>query len=278
MLAEGAGPERPEYCRRHEGAQQGSCASEFERRCGRVVRALGHCRVCLHRCRLLAAYLRSAASGTERASALAAGLLERHPVLTRDAVAAEGVPGGFSAVYPVLKAMEEAGRARRGYFVEGLGGAQFALPGAVERLRALRGEEPEDTEVTLAATDPANPYGAVLAWPTPTRPGGHGPRRVAGAHIVLRNGDLLAYLEKGGRSLLTFPPADPAVAAEPDPAEERRRHEHTARALASLVHERRVDRLRLSKVDGEDVGAHPLLEPLRAVGFVDDPRGLVLRG
>ena len=110
-----------------------------------------------------------------RAKALAEQLLARHGVLTRPAVMAEGVAGGFSALYPVLKALEEAGRVRRGYFVAGLGGSQFALPGALDRLRAVREAAADDEGATaaavLAATDPANPYGGVLPWPVPEAAG-----------------------------------------------------------------------------------------------------------
>src|SRR5204863_1242326 len=109
----------------------------------------------------------------------ATALLERYGVVTRVGVAAEDFGGGFSAVYPVLKAMEDAGRARRGYFVEGLGAAQFAVPGAEDRLRALRESPAEPLTLVLAATDPANPYGAVLPWPA------EGPQRAAGAQVVL---------------------------------------------------------------------------------------------
>ena len=124
-------------------------------------------------------------------------LLERYGVLTRDAVRSEGVPGGFSGIYPVLRAMEESGRIRRGYFVAGLGGAQFALPGAVDRLRGMRdgaGDDgSSDPALVLAATDPANAYGLALPWPA------KGPQRVAGAYVVLV--DLVAslYVERGGR-------------------------------------------------------------------------------
>ncbi|MCC6618061.1 MAG: DEAD/DEAH box helicase, partial [Chloroflexi bacterium] len=139
---------------------------------------------------------------TERGHALAVSLLERHGIVTREAVAAEGIAGGYAAVYPVLRAMEEAGRARRGYFVAGLGAAQFALPGAVDRLRAIRDDEP--SVQVLAATDPAQPYGAALEWP-------RGPgderlplQRAAGAHVVLVDGRAALYLERGGRSLLSL--------------------------------------------------------------------------
>ena len=124
---------------------------------------------------------------TRRLHAVAEQLLDRHGVLTRGAVVAERVPGGFAGVYPVLKAMEEAGRCRRGYFVDGLGGAQFAVPGAVDRLRTLTEAPPQPLTQVLAAGDPANPYGAALPWPeraatadgrTGERPG-HRPGRIA---------------------------------------------------------------------------------------------------
>nr|MBA2529243.1 DEAD/DEAH box helicase [Euzebyales bacterium] len=205
---------------------------------------------------------------TARATALAAQLLDRHGVLTRDAVVAEEVPGGFGAVYKVLTAMEESGRCRRGYFVEGLGGAQFALPGAVDRLRAVR--EPDlDADaaapVALAATDPANPYGATLPWiQTSAR---HRPRRVAGAHVVLVAGRLVLYAERGGRSLLTF--SDDTEVLAP-----------AAMALSELVEAGRVQALQLHRIDGADLANgddHPVVTQLRAAGFVDHPRGLVRR-
>jgi ATP-dependent Lhr-like helicase len=201
---------------------------------------------------------------TERAAVLAAQLLDRHGIVTRDAAVAEDVPGGFSAVYQVLKAMEEAGRARRGYFVEGLGGAQFALPGAVDRLRAHR--EPEDAGaaggIVLAAADPANPFGAAIGWPE--HPGSHRPRRAAGARVALVDGELVAYLERGGRTALAFTADEDSLAA-------------AASALAGLVDSRRVSRLMIERVDGEAPATQPLAAALRAVGFVDHPRGLVRR-
>src|SRR5581483_5450455 len=129
---------------------------------------------------------------TERSMRLASVLLDRHGVLTRESVRGEGHAGGFAAVYPVLRAMEEAGRVRRGYFVAGLGGAQFALAGAVDRLRASKpdGEDSEPTALVLAATDPANPYGVALPWPV------KGPQRAAGAYVVLLDGVPSLYLER----------------------------------------------------------------------------------
>ncbi len=137
---------------------------------------------------------------TERLHARAVALLERHGVLTREAVKGEGIEGGFAGMYPVLKALEDAGRVRRGYFVAGLGGAQFAVPGAVDRLRAYR--EPDGKVVVLAATDPANAYGLSLPWPV------KGPQRAAGAYVVLVDGLPSLYLEKGGRSCVALRPFD----------------------------------------------------------------------
>src|SRR5207237_3429195 len=147
---------------------------------------------------LAADLLGAGANPTERLHSEAGVLLQRHGVLTREAVVGEGWPGGFAGLYPVLRAMEEAGRIRRGYFIEGLGGSQFALPGAVDRLRGLR--EPEGRIVALAATDPANPYGVVIPWPESAGR----PARAAGAYVVLESGELKLFLERGGRSLLTF--------------------------------------------------------------------------
>src|SRR5262249_54286368 len=137
-------------------------------------------------------------------------LLARHGVLVREAVAAESIPGGFGTIYPVLKAMEEAGRARRGYFVAGLGAAQVALPGAVDMLRSLRegdgggGQDAPEVAV-LAAADPANPYGATLKWPAASpADSGRGPTRSVGATVILVDGALAAYLARGDRQLLAF--------------------------------------------------------------------------
>ncbi|HUL78031.1 MAG TPA: DEAD/DEAH box helicase [Vicinamibacteria bacterium] len=149
---------------------------------------------------------RRAPSATERAKALAEQLLKRHGVLTRDAVAFEEVPGGFTAVYPVLKALEEAGRIRRGYFVAGLGGLQFADPGALDRLRARREADHDDPQAAvLAAADPANPYGAALAWP---RTEDAHLARAAGPHVVLVDGAVAAVVARGGREVTALLPDD----------------------------------------------------------------------
>ena len=256
----------------------------------------------------------SGAAATMRAHALALTLLERHGIVTRGAVAAERVPGGFAAVYPVLRAMEETGQCRRGYFVEGLGAAQFALPGAVDRMRAMAGDlvtpaapaqaapDPAEWEtpgewdvpaqrephglataadwnqppsrpapavrpVVLAAADPAQPYGAALPWPQ--RPDdsatGHKPGRKAGALVILANGMLTLYVERGGKTLLSWTD-DPALL------------EPCAAALAAAVREGALGRMTVEKTDGETVRDTPLARALQSAGFRPTPRGLRLRG
>ncbi len=210
---------------------------------------------------LVAPLLEPPATGTEIAHAQALQLLERYGVLTREAALGEGVDGGFAAVYPVLKALEERGQVRRGYFVSGLGAAQFAVPGAVDRLRANRDPAEDDTTArVLAATDPAQPFGAALPWPeNPGRPA-----RAAGAYVVLVAGEPVAYLERGGRSLVIFGAAE--------------RHPHWAEALAELVKDGRVRKLEIAKVDGEPAAQSAVADHLRAAGFVESYRGLTLRG
>jgi ATP-dependent Lhr-like helicase len=184
-------------------------------------------------------------------------MLERYGILTREQVLAEGVPGGFSSIYPELSQLETLGHARRGYFVEGLGGAQFALPGAVERLRALRDDDA--SPLVLAAVDPAQPYGAALPWPKK-----QGLRRVAGAYLVLAGGEPVLYLERGGRSLLTVVDgADPRLT----PALE---------ALVEHVRRGAIKRLGLERVDGEPALISPLGPALLELGFQEGPRRLTL--
>jgi ATP-dependent Lhr-like helicase len=220
---------------------------------------------------------------TVRAHALALTLLERHGVLTRGAVASERIPGGFSAVYPVLRAMEEAGQCRRGYFVEGLGAAQFALPGAVDRMRALadrpRAADPgarasiaAERAVVLAAADPAQPYGAALPWPDRSGSGetssSHRPGRKAGALVVLVDGSLVLYVERGGRTLLSWT-EDPELLGP------------SAAALAAAVRDGALGRLSVERADGMTLGSgihgSPLAQALEAAGFRPTPRGLRLR-
>ncbi|MEX1281015.1 MAG: DEAD/DEAH box helicase, partial [Acidimicrobiia bacterium] len=184
-----------------------------------------------------------------RATAWADQLVERHGVVTRSVVAAEGVPGGFSGLYPVLAHLEEIGKLRRGYFVEGLGGAQFAAPGAVDR---LRGRESPGL-LALAATDPANPWGASLSWPeTDVRLA-----RAAGAHVLVADGSLGGYWEAGGRALHLFAELPPAAVAE---------------LLTDVA--RRHRRLELLTVDGRPVADHPLGAALTNAGWRTTPKGL----
>jgi len=215
---------------------------------------------------------RTPPSDTERRAALSRALLERHGVLTREAVAAEGIVGGFSTVYPVLKAMEEAGQVRRGYFVAGLGATQFALAGADDRLRGEReAPEPEAARtLVLAATDPSNPYGAALAWPSSSASDGAArPQRAAGAQVVLRSGELLAWIGRTETNLLTFLPADePARAAAAG---------ELARALARLVETGRRRAVLVGKVDGRDPRETPLAPHLVEAGFLHASRGYLKR-
>jgi ATP-dependent Lhr-like helicase len=216
---------------------------------------------------------RAAPTATEVAHAQAMALLERYGVLTREAALGEGIVGGFAGVYPVLKALEERGAVRRGYFVAGLGAAQFAVPGAVDRLRSARepkradalrgrdgrgGKDPSDV-VVLAATDPAQPYGASLPWP----PTDGRPARAAGALVVLVDGEAAAYIEKGGRSLLTFPSAV-VDGRWPD-------------ALAAVVRTGQRRSFEIAKIDGAPARESGHADSLRAAGFADGYKGLVLR-
>lgn len=218
------------------------------------------------------------ADPTRRAHAAAEALLERHGVVTRGAVVAERVPGGFAAVYKVLARLEEAGRCRRGYFVEGLGAAQFGTSGAVDRLRTFS-EVPPDASpvaVALAATDPASPFGAALPWPerggVDGPPGsaaapGHRPGRKAGAMVVVVDGALTLYVERGGRTLLTW-------------SDDLARLTAAARALAEAAHEGALGRLTVERADGAALlGAAdtPLRAALDSAGFVATPQGLRLR-
>ena len=208
-------------------------------------------------------------------------MLERHGILTRELVLAEGVPGGFAALYPELCRLETLGVARRGYFIEGLGGAQFALAGAVERLRAQRPApatgsaavqgEPAPAALVLAATDPAQPYGAALPWPRQEPRGdaatrSHSPARVPGALVVLLAGEPALYLERGGRALrVLFGDAkDPRLPV----------------ALGALAEHARagrfVGRIGLERVDGEPVLGSRWEAALEEVGFRVGPRRLTL--
>jgi len=209
---------------------------------------------------------------TVRGVATAELLLERYGVVTRGAVVSEGIRGGFSLAYRVLARFEETGRARRGYFVEGLGAAQFATGATIDRLRSFAREPDSERPphvVTLAATDPANPYGAALPWPAaPVRDGddekkGHRPGRKAGALVILVDGSLALYVERGGKTMLTFDLPQRALPA-------------AAASLAGTIR-RSLGKLRVERVDGEFVIGTPLGDALVAAGFSTTPQGLRLR-
>jgi ATP-dependent Lhr-like helicase len=208
------------------------------------------------------------AGATESLHALALALLDRHGVLTREAVMGENVEGGFAAVYPVLRALEEAGRIRRGYFVDGLGAAQFALAGAIDRLRAAREPDAERPRVDLlAAADPAQPYGSALPWPRRGDDDRRPFQRAAGAYVALVDGSAVLYVERGGKGLATFPAAD-------DPE----RAGLALAALGGLLGDGRLRELVLSRVDGAALGPeHPWRARLVEAGFVPAYRGMALR-
>ncbi|MEV0332878.1 DEAD/DEAH box helicase [Nocardia sp. NPDC050717] len=204
---------------------------------------------------------------TLRAHATADQLLERYGVLTRGSVQNEGVPGGFALMYRVLTEFEDRGRCRRGYFVDTLGGAQFSTTDTVDRLRSFdtdRGAAEPGAALAMAACDPANPYGAALPWPKGDAEGGHRPGRKAGALVVLVGGELVLYVERGGKTLLSFT-EDPGL------------RRTAAVALAGLVHDRRVDSLVIDKANGESVHGNTFADVLVEAGFSMTPRGLRLR-
>ncbi len=220
-------------------------------------------------------------TATERSHALAMQLLHRYGVLLREHVAAENLPGGFSAVYDVLKALEESGRIRRGYFVGGLGATQFALPAAIDLLRQLRTEPPAEKPefVQLAATDPANPYGSVLRWPelpVMDEDAESAPRvltRAVYAEVILRNGELVAWLRRGNPNLLVFLPAE-----EPERSQ-------AAAGLAHFLFARGQERMKLSShegvlittINGQPVAAHFMARFLMDAGFHPGPLGMHMR-
>ena len=220
------------------------------------------------------------ASPTEWSTATAQQLLSRYGVLTREVAGSEGIYGGFSAVYNALKALEDAGRIRRGYFVSGVGATQFALPAALDLMRSLR-EPPDEPElVVLAASDPANPYGTMLKWPgrdnqsseigalhvsapqTETR----GPTRTVGAQLVLINGTLAAYLSRGARQILVYLP------------EEEPQRSTIGRPLAAhLITMARTEGFLIGEINGVDAAAHPFAPYLVEAGFIPSARGYMVR-
>ncbi|MEV5380628.1 ATP-dependent helicase [Streptomyces nondiastaticus] len=232
---------------------------------------------------------------THRAHALARTLLDRHGVVTRGAVAAEGLEGGFSAAYRVLSVFEESGQARRGYVVEGLGAAQFAMDGAVDRLRAAStardraagapAEAPgapweapsaaprRSRAVVLAAADPANAYGAALSWPEPPAGAAHKPGRKAGSLVVLLDGALALYMERGGKTLLAWPQQEGAETAGADDPGLR----EAAEALAGAARAGALGTVTVERVNGTSALSSPLGPLLEAAGFHATPKGLRLR-
>ncbi|CEA06796.1 ATP-dependent RNA helicase DeaD [Arthrobacter saudimassiliensis] len=203
---------------------------------------------------------------TLHAHATAELLLDRYGVVTRGSVASEGTPGGFALLYKVLARLEEQGRCRRGYFIEQLGAAQFAVPATVDRLRSFSHDadlhRTEPKAVALAATDPANPYGAALPWPATDS--GHRPGRKAGALVVLLDGALALYVERGGKTLLTF---------TEDPSE----LELCAQALVGIIRRGAAEKMAVEKVNGADILDTPVAQALTAAGFYTTPRGLRYR-
>ncbi|HEX6698665.1 MAG TPA: DEAD/DEAH box helicase [Solirubrobacteraceae bacterium] len=211
---------------------------------------------------LTTALFRAEVEPGARRRTLAELLLERYGIVTREQVLAEGIPGGFSILYDALGQLETLGVCRRGYFVEGLGGAQFALPGAVERLRAQRADE-ETPPIVLAATDPAQPYGAALPWPKRDEEARR-PQRVAGAYVVLAGAEPVLYVERGGKGI--------AVLVEEDDA----RIRPSLEALARFVTSGRGRKLSLERVDGEPVVGSRWEARLIELGFRAGPRKLTL--
>ena len=206
----------------------------------------------------------------ERRRAQAELLLERYGVLTREQVLAERIEGGFAGLYSTLCDLETLGICRRGYFVEGLGGAQFALPGAVERLRA--GRAARSGALVLAACDPAQPYGGALPWPRPARSGVRSPARVSGAYVVLLAGAPVLYLERGLRSLAVLEPS-----TEPSSAQTAEETVHAAlQELAAAVRAGHVGRLALARIDGASAIGSRWEEALCKLGFRVSPRRLEL--
>ena len=221
---------------------------------------------------LLAQRIGKRVSPTEWSTSLAQQLLSRYGVLTREVAGAEGIFGGFSAVYDVLKALEDAGRVRRGYFVSGVGATQFALPAALELMRSLR-ETPDDPEVlVIAATDPANPYGTMLKWPEQgmAESAGRGPTRTVGAQVILVNGTLAAYIPRGGRQLLAYLPEDePQRSAIARPL---------AARLASIAKgQESRGGLLIEEINGVPAADHPLAAVLLDGGFYSSAMGLMVR-
>lgn len=204
-------------------------------------------------------------SPTERAHARAVKLLERHGIVSREVTTLEPVAGGFTATYRVLREMEEAGKVRRGYFVEGLGGAQFAFAGAVDRLRAVRVDPDEKSVVLLSAVDPANPFGWLLPWPVREQSDKGNPRRVPGAVVVLVDGEAVLYLPPRAKNMITFPAAD-----------DRDTLMAAASVLEQVARKKRGRTLRIETIDGDAIAHSKLSEVMVEASFREIYRGLEL--
>ncbi|MCA9622828.1 MAG: DEAD/DEAH box helicase, partial [Myxococcales bacterium] len=202
-------------------------------------------------------------SATERAHARAIMLLERHGVVSRETAALESLPGGFSAVYRIYRSMEEAGKIRRGYFVEGIGGAQFAFPGAIDRLRGLRNPEGQPAVTVISAADPANPYGWILPWPEPADAAARAPKRHAGARLVLVDGEPTLYLDRG-KVLLTFADTDASA------------FERGFVALRELLERHSKKAVRIDQIDAAPALESPRASLLKQLGVTFDHRGLII--
>lgn len=208
---------------------------------------------------------------TEQMATRAEVMQDRYGIVTRAVVSNEPIPGGYGTLYRTLSALEDIGKARRGYFIEGLGGAQFALAGAVDQLRNLsasRSASPTSAPVVhvLAATDPANPYGGALPWPASRLDAltNHRPGRKVGAHVVLVDGALACYLEKGGKSLLVFCEDETMIRLAMD-------------AIGRKISQRRLLSAHVEKINGEPIGTHPVRTVMEAAGFTLTPKGLTYR-
>ena len=206
------------------------------------------------------------ANATLRSHALAELFLDRYGVVTRGSVMNAGIPGGFGLMYKVLARLEEGGKCRRGYFIEHLGAAQFAVSATVDRLRTFSEDAAMQVSapraLALAATDPANPYGAALPWPP--LDSGHRPGRKAGALVVLVNGVLVLYVERGGRTLLCFSEDETSIAL-------------AAGALVQVVRRGAIDKMAIEKVNGADILGTPLARALLDSGAYSSPRGVRIR-
>jgi ATP-dependent helicase Lhr and Lhr-like helicase len=196
--------------------------------------------------------------------------LNRYGLVTREVASAEGIPGGFTAVSQVFSALEEAGKARRGYFVSGVGAMQFALPTVLELLRSYRSTPAQPEVVMLSAVDPANPYGALLDWPALQGEAGSGPKREAGAQVVLVDGALVLWLSRGGQRAFAWLPEDEVE------------REKVAKAIATRLAERAPKRLEkhqglLLEINGKNASEHPLAAALEQAGFHKTASGMQAR-